>query len=131
MASSRPAGACSRTMRPVPSGRWWTGSCAVESHPGRRCCGCIPTSPHSASATPVGTPAPPFPLTRVELLALVSNTRFPTVRVLETTDFHGFILPGRDRRSGRPLGGSAVLAAWIEKLRAENPEGTLLLDGGD
>jgi 2',3'-cyclic-nucleotide 2'-phosphodiesterase/3'-nucleotidase len=52
--------------------------------------------------------------------------------VLETTDFHGAILPGaRERRSSRAFGGSAVLAAWIERLRAENPEGTLLLDGGD
>lgn len=72
------------------------------------------------------------PLTRAAVLAVVANTRFPQIRVLETTDFHGAILPGaRDRRTDRAVGGSAVLAAWIEKLRAENPEGTVLLDGGD
>ena len=71
-------------------------------------------------------------LTRAEVLGLVANTRFPTVRVLETTDFHGAILPvATERRSGRAIGGSAVLAAWIERLRAENPEGTILVDGGD
>src|SRR5439155_4150194 len=60
------------------------------------------------------------------------NARFPVIRVLETTDFHGSILPGaKDRRSGRPIGGSPWLAAWVEKLRAENPEGTALIDGGD
>ena len=66
------------------------------------------------------------------MLGLVANTRFPTVRVLETTDFHGALLPGaKERRSGRAYGGSAVLAAHLRRLRAENPEGTILLDGGD
>jgi 2',3'-cyclic-nucleotide 2'-phosphodiesterase / 3'-nucleotidase / 5'-nucleotidase len=74
---------------------------------------------------------PRLPLTRAQLLGVVANTRFPVVRVLETTDFHGFVFPSRDRRSGRSLGGSAVLAAWLARLAAENPEGTLLLDGGD
>jgi 2',3'-cyclic-nucleotide 2'-phosphodiesterase/3'-nucleotidase len=54
------------------------------------------------------------------------------VRLLHTNDFHGAILPGgRERSTGRPWGGSAVLAAYIDSLRAENPEGTVLLDGGD
>lgn len=71
-------------------------------------------------------------LTRVQAIGIVSNLRFPTLRVLETTDFHGAILPGaRDRRTGRPVGGSAVLAAHIARLRGENPEGTVLIDGGD
>jgi 2',3'-cyclic-nucleotide 2'-phosphodiesterase/3'-nucleotidase len=71
-------------------------------------------------------------LTRSQVLGLVANARFPQLRILETTDFHGAILGGaRDRRSGRTIGGSAVLAAWVERLRAENPEGTVLVDGGD
>ena len=70
-------------------------------------------------------------LTRAQALALVANLRFPSVRVLATTDFHGAILPGRDRRANRPVGGSAVLAAWIAALRDEDPEGTVLVDGGD
>src|SRR4029079_17588938 len=65
-------------------------------------------------------------------LALVANLRYPTLRVLETTDFHGGILsPTRDRATGRMVGGSAVLAAGIARLRAANPEGTVLVDGGD
>ncbi|MEO5987717.1 MAG: 5'-nucleotidase C-terminal domain-containing protein [Candidatus Eisenbacteria bacterium] len=71
-------------------------------------------------------------LTRAQWLGMVSNLRYPTVRVLETTDFHGAILPtSRERRSQRPIGGSVALAAAIERLRGENPEGTVLLDGGD
>ncbi|HEX5631948.1 MAG TPA: 5'-nucleotidase C-terminal domain-containing protein, partial [Gemmatimonadales bacterium] len=72
------------------------------------------------------------PLTRAQWLGVVANLRFPTVRVLETTDFHGAILGGtRERRSQRPTGGSIALAAAIERERALNPEGTVLLDGGD
>ncbi len=71
-------------------------------------------------------------LTRAQVLGLVANTRFPTVRVLETTDFHGALLPGaKERRSGRAYGGSPVLAAHLHRLQAENPEGTILVDGGD
>jgi len=76
--------------------------------------------------------APNDPLTRAQWLGMVSNLRFPTVRVLETTDFHGAILGGaRERRSQRPVGGSAALAAAIARERAVNPEGTVLIDGGD
>ncbi|MCE9628333.1 MAG: 5'-nucleotidase C-terminal domain-containing protein [Candidatus Eisenbacteria bacterium] len=72
------------------------------------------------------------PLTRAQWLGMLSNLRFPTLHVLETTDFHGAILGGtRDRRTQRPTGGSAALAAAIAKERAKNPEGTVLLDGGD
>ena len=71
-------------------------------------------------------------LTRAQVLGLVANARFPSLRVLATSDFHGAILGGAaDRRTRRAIGGSAVLAAHLERLRAENPEGTILLDGGD
>jgi len=71
-------------------------------------------------------------LTRAQWLGVVANLRFPSVRVLETTDFHGAILGGtRERRSQRPTGGSVALAAAIERERALNPQGTVLLDGGD
>ncbi|MEO5616674.1 MAG: 5'-nucleotidase C-terminal domain-containing protein [Candidatus Eisenbacteria bacterium] len=71
-------------------------------------------------------------LTAPQALAIIGNLRYPTLQVLETTDFHGAILQGsRDRATDRPVGGSVTLAAWVEKLRAENPEGTVLLDGGD
>ena len=71
-------------------------------------------------------------ISRAQWLGVVANLRFPSVRVLETTDFHGAILGGtRERRSQRPIGGSIGLAAAIERERAQNPEGTVLLDGGD
>jgi 2',3'-cyclic-nucleotide 2'-phosphodiesterase (5'-nucleotidase family) len=71
-------------------------------------------------------------LTRAQALGLIANLRYPALRVLETSDFHGAILAGPpDRRTRRVSGGSAVLAAHIARLRAENPEGTVLIDGGD
>jgi len=71
-------------------------------------------------------------ITNAQALAIVSNLRYPQLRVIETTDFHGAILGGtKERRTGRPIGGTPALAATIEHLRAENPEGTVLLDGGD
>ncbi|HYM79798.1 MAG TPA: 5'-nucleotidase C-terminal domain-containing protein [Candidatus Limnocylindria bacterium] len=71
-------------------------------------------------------------LARAEVLGMVANARFPTVRVLGTTDFHGAILPGAsERRTSREWGGSAVLASHLERLRAENPFGTVLVDSGD
>ena len=71
-------------------------------------------------------------LTRAQWMAVLANLRYPSVRLLETTDFHGAILGGtRERRSQRPTGGSVALAAAIARERAFNPEGTVLLDGGD
>jgi 2',3'-cyclic-nucleotide 2'-phosphodiesterase (5'-nucleotidase family) len=76
--------------------------------------------------------APPDTLTRSQVLGIVANARFPTLRILGTTDFHGAILGGaRERRTERPIGGSAVLAAHLRRLAADNPEGTVLVDGGD
>jgi 2',3'-cyclic-nucleotide 2'-phosphodiesterase/3'-nucleotidase len=71
----------------------------------------------------------PVTLTRGQALALIANLRFPWIRVLYTSDFHGQMTPGADDARARP--GSAALAGVIERLEAANPEGTVLLDGGD
>ncbi len=82
--------------------------------------------------TPRGDVVLDRPLSRAQWLGMLSNLRFPQVRVIETTDFHGAVLPGPpDRRTGRVTGGSVYLASQIEALRAANPEGTVLVDGGD
>jgi len=85
-----------------------------------------------AGVSGYGTQDLPGYLTRAQWLGLVANLRFPSIRVLESTDFHGAILGGgRERRSQRPIGGTVALAALITRERAANPEGTVLLDGGD
>jgi 2',3'-cyclic-nucleotide 2'-phosphodiesterase/3'-nucleotidase len=71
------------------------------------------------------------PFTRAQLLAVISNTRFPELRVMSTSDFHGNVFPGTERRTEREWGGTLALAALVDVLRAANPEGSVLLDGGD
>ncbi|MCP3140465.1 bifunctional metallophosphatase/5'-nucleotidase [Pyxidicoccus xibeiensis] len=49
-------------------------------------------------------------------------------------DFHGQVEPHRTRLSDGQVveeGGAATLAAYVALLRADNPGGVLLLDGGD
>jgi len=80
----------------------------------------------------LAAPRPDGILTRADALDRISDLRFPTLRVIETTDVHGYMLPGaHEPGTRRPLGGSAALAAWIHRLRDENPDGTILVDGGD
>lgn len=59
--------------------------------------------------------------------------RAPTpLTILATSDFHGAVESEfKEKASGRPLGGAAVLAATLARERQRNPEGTLLLDAGD
>ena len=73
--------------------------------------------------------AKPDTLTRGQVLAMIANLRFPWIRVLYTSDFHGQMTPGADDARARP--GAAALAGVIGRLAAADPEGTVLLDGGD
>ena len=51
------------------------------------------------------------------------------IQVLSTNDFHGRLNP--QTVDGAPAGGAAWLSAYLGRAEAENPNGTLLLDGGD
>ncbi|UCF78416.1 MAG: 5'-nucleotidase C-terminal domain-containing protein [Candidatus Eiseniibacteriota bacterium] len=54
------------------------------------------------------------------------------VTVLHVTDFHGSLLSEDvDRASGKPVGGAAVLAAFVEAERESAGGEAILLDGGD
>ncbi len=76
--------------------------------------------------------ADPRALTLGDGARLLDAALFPVVTLLETTDFHGAIEPREtERRTERPLGSTPILAAYLARERAENPSGTLLLDGGD
>src|SRR5215210_4335680 len=57
------------------------------------------------------------------------NDRTVKIQVLSTNDFHGRLNP--QTVNGAPAGGAAWLAAYLERAEAENPKGTVLLDGGD
>ncbi|HME91155.1 MAG TPA: bifunctional UDP-sugar hydrolase/5'-nucleotidase [Myxococcaceae bacterium] len=54
--------------------------------------------------------------------------------IVGTNDFHGHVLPNRAvLRDGTAveMGGSAIFAGYLANVRAENPGGVILLDGGD
>ncbi|HVR98660.1 MAG TPA: 5'-nucleotidase C-terminal domain-containing protein [Thermoanaerobaculia bacterium] len=51
--------------------------------------------------------------------------------LLSTNDFHGNLEPTGAKYRDRPVGGAAFLATLIERERQADPDGTLLLDGGD
>lgn len=60
--------------------------------------------------------------------------RVERVRLLYTNDVHGRVTPVQDRvifGQKTELGGSAYLASLVHRLKAEDPERTLLLDDGD
>jgi 5'-nucleotidase len=70
-----------------------------------------------AAVAPPAVPAEPIRLT-----------------VVGTNDFHGWVAPNRTSlKGGVELreGGAATLSAYVARLRADNPGGVLLLDGGD
>src|SRR5574344_2586078 len=64
-------------------------------------------------------------LTGVQLLVAAAGMETVPLQFLLVNDFHGHL------RSETEAPGAAKLAAVIEELRRENPEGTVLLGGGD
>ncbi|WP_426730085.1 bifunctional metallophosphatase/5'-nucleotidase [Myxococcus faecalis] len=78
------------------------------------------------AAACAGTPATPTPA--------ASSAEPVRLTLVGLNDFHGNVEPHRTRLSdGRVVeeGGAATLAAYVARLRADNPGGVLLLDGGD
>jgi 2',3'-cyclic-nucleotide 2'-phosphodiesterase (5'-nucleotidase family) len=82
----------------------------------------------SASATPTQS---------VRQAAAVRRGRATLVTLLQTADLHGQIETHDEFfwEGGRPVyrrtGGMARIQTLVNRARAENPEGTLLVDGGD
>ncbi|MDI6870635.1 MAG: 5'-nucleotidase C-terminal domain-containing protein [Bacillota bacterium] len=75
----------------------------------------------------------PVLLSLVLLLSVAAAAAPKVITIINTSDFHGNLLTGQKDKSNppRPYGGGAVVAAYIARYRAENPGGTLVLDGGD
>jgi 2',3'-cyclic-nucleotide 2'-phosphodiesterase/3'-nucleotidase len=73
--------------------------------------------------------ANPQALTHADGARLLAAARYPWITVLYTCDFHGAF--EAQHAGNRTLGSSAALATLLARERARNPQGTLLLDGGD
>lgn len=70
-------------------------------------------------------------LTMAALAAGAATDRTVTLRLLETTDVHGALFP-YDFIARRPMDGSlARVATYVAEARRDNPDGVILLDGGD
>ena len=56
-----------------------------------------------------------------------------SLTILHVNDTHGHIIPYQDKSADpeRPVGGAEYLAKMIERERAANPDGTILLSAGD
>ncbi|MCR4433121.1 MAG: 5'-nucleotidase C-terminal domain-containing protein [Caldiserica bacterium] len=72
---------------------------------------------------------PKAALTNWTALQWISETRYPSLTVLSTNDFHGQLEP--KTVSGQWAGGAAYNMTYIKNYRAQNPLGTILVDAGD
>jgi 5'-nucleotidase len=103
-----------------------------------------PAEPEAHAASDSSTERSPAPGARADSLAPAPGAEegpcaglaadsLIHLTVLATNDLHGAleskVYPWSE--AGRPVGGAATLAAYIARERAANPDGTLLLDGGD
>jgi len=99
----------------------------------------ISISPWSGSAYTYGSQiglfvgmdalTPKAALTNWTALQWISETRYPSLTVLSTNDFHGQLEP--KTVSGKLAGGAAYDMTYIKNYQAQNPLGTILVDNGD
>jgi 5'-nucleotidase len=68
-------------------------------------------------------------LLRAELPAHTDPSAWVHVQVLAINDFHGSLDSRREQ--GRPVGGAAVLAAYLEQAAAQAPGRTIIVHAGD
>lgn len=98
-------------------------------------------APEAVAQAPAGLPSAEVGKRQVAAIpvtwrALEGSGNAVKVRLLTFNDFHGrletkAVLSDEDGRPGRPVGGAAVLAAWLDKLTARDPDRTVLVLGGD
>lgn len=96
-----------------------SGGCAWPS---------FPTFPANPTDTPL--PAVSDPVTQPPPTAHAVGGQ-ETIVILHTNDFHGAIEPRLSSNGKQEYGGLVNLVSLIDKIRAEDPERTLVLDAGD
>lgn len=80
----------------------------------------LPAAAPAASATPwLDKPQAP------------QGTSIAHVRVLSVNDFHGQLGDSEAEVDGQDIGGAATLAAYVQRERAGNPNGTVFVSAGD
>jgi 5'-nucleotidase / UDP-sugar diphosphatase len=59
------------------------------------------------------------------------DDRSASITIIHTNDLHGYVEDHRPQKEEQIVGGIARIASKVKELKAENPEGVILLDGGD
>lgn len=88
----------------------------------------------TAAAAPgpaVPWPPPPGTVSWEEPQSAPDGAAAVTLHVLTFNDFHGNLQIPAAPDGRRPAGGAAVLAAYLQSLRAQDPAGTLIVHAGD
>jgi 5'-nucleotidase len=86
----------------------------------------------SAAQLPAGAaPAAPAAEPWKEGIAGPAGSNIVHVRVLSINDFHGQIPDSDAKVDGVNIGGAATLAAYVQRERAGNPDGTVFVSAGD
>ncbi len=69
----------------------------------------------------------------VTIVSSVARSSAPVrLTVVSTADFHGALEPRREKAlEKRTVGGIDIISAYINAIREQDPEGLILLDGGD
>ncbi|MDD9272188.1 5'-nucleotidase C-terminal domain-containing protein [Paenibacillus sp. GCM10023248] len=74
---------------------------------------------------------PTAPVTRDEVAKALKPILFKVVDILTTNDIHGKIEVGFDKKRNQGQGGIETLGGIVNDFRAVNPDGTVVVDGGD
>ncbi|NOV04461.1 5'-nucleotidase C-terminal domain-containing protein [Paenibacillus planticolens] len=74
---------------------------------------------------------PTAAVTRDEVAKALKPILFKVVDILTTNDIHGKIEVGFDKKRNQDQGGIETLGGIVNDFRAVNPDGTVVVDGGD
>lgn len=74
---------------------------------------------------------PTAAVTRDEVAKALKPILFKVVDILTTNDIHGKIEVGFDKKRNQGQGGIETVGGIVTDFRAVNPEGTVVVDGGD
>ncbi|MCZ8523547.1 MULTISPECIES: 5'-nucleotidase C-terminal domain-containing protein [Paenibacillus] len=78
-----------------------------------------------------GSFEPQANVTRDEAVKALKPLVFQLIDILTTNDIHGHIEVGFDKKRNQAQGGIETLAGIVNDYRAVNPQGTVVVDGGD
>ncbi|MGB8956232.1 MAG: 5'-nucleotidase C-terminal domain-containing protein [Tumebacillaceae bacterium] len=74
---------------------------------------------------------PDAPITRAEAAKSLKPMLFTVLDILTTNDIHGHIEASYDKNRKQAQGGIDIMGGIVDDFRSVNPQGTVVVDGGD